>query len=190
VKRLLITGAAGAIGRSLRAGFAGITYNIFEAARRAGVRRVVLASSSRVTGLYPQTVRVGPESPVRPDGHYAVSKVFGEALGRLYADRHGLEVVCLRIGTFLEQPTDVRHLSTWLSPRDCIQLIRRCLEAKELDFMVVYGVSANTRRWCSVDGWGRLGYTPRDDAEEFASNVRRPSATIGPGSPAAGGWSS
>jgi uronate dehydrogenase len=147
------------------------TYTVFEAARRAGVPRVIFASSNRVTGMYPTSARVGPESPVRPDGAYAVSKVFGEALARLYADEHGLEVACLRLGSVAERPSDVRDLSTWLSPCDCRQLVHRCLETPELDFITVYGVSANTRNWWSDEGWSRLGYRPEDDAESFSSEV-------------------
>jgi uronate dehydrogenase len=245
LKRLLITGAGGRIGRSLRAGLAGryalvlvdrvaeprpaptealtldlagltaaeravagveaivhlaaessseasldsvlrdnvlVTYNVFEAARRAGVRRAVFASTSRVTGFYPETGTVRPDSPPRPDGHYAVSKALGEQLARLYSERHGLEVACLRIGTFAERPTEPRHLSTWLSPRDCLQLVRCCLDLPELGFLVVYGTSANTRRRYAVDGWDRLGYRPLDDAEEFADEVAAGSTGIGRGS--------
>jgi uronate dehydrogenase len=92
------------------------TYHVFEAARRQGCARVVLASSLHVTGFYPAETRIGPDAPPRPDSFYGVGKAFGEALGRLYADKHGIEVLCLRIGTLAERPTTPRHLSTWLSP--------------------------------------------------------------------------
>jgi uronate dehydrogenase len=147
------------------------TYSVFEAARRAGVRRVVFASSNHVTGFYPRSEPVGSDDPVRPDSFYGVSKAFGEALGRLYADKYGLEVVCLRIGTFAEHPTTPRQLSTWLSPRDCVRLVRCCLDAPAVGFTVVYGVSANTRSWWRDDAAARLGYNPQDDAEEFAAQV-------------------
>jgi uronate dehydrogenase len=153
------------------------TYSVFEAARRAGVRRVVFASTNHVTGFYPRSETVGPEDPVRPDSFYGVSKAFGEALGRLYVDKYGLEVVCLRIGAFEERPTLPRQLSIWLSPRDCVQLVRRCLEAPEVGFLIVYGVSANTRSWWQDDAAARLGYRPQDNAEQFAAEVEESSRT-------------
>jgi uronate dehydrogenase len=155
------------------------TYSVFEAARRAGVRRVVFASSHHVIGFYPRGEIVGPDDPVRPDSFYGVSKAFGEALGRLYADKYGLEVVCLRIGSFAERPTTPRQLSIWLSPRDCVQLVRCCLDGPAVDFAVVYGVSANTRSWWKDDAAARLGYRPQDNAEEFAAQIEEPS----PGAP-------
>jgi uronate dehydrogenase len=147
------------------------TYSVFEAARRAGVPRVVFASSNHVTGFYPRTETLGPDVPVRPDTLYGVSKAFGEAVGRLYADKYGLEVVCLRIGAFEERPTNVRQLSIWLSPRDCVHLVRRCLDAPAVGFLIVYGVSANTRSWWKDEAAARLGYRPQDDAEEFAGEI-------------------
>lgn len=150
------------------------TYSVFEGARRAGVRRVVFASTNHVIGFYPRSETVGPDDPVRPDTFYGLSKAFGEALGRLYADKYGLEVVCLRIGSFAERPTTTRELSIWLSPRDCVQLVRCCLEAGAVDFAVVYGVSANTRSWWKDDAAAMLGYRPEDNAEEFAAQIEGP----------------
>jgi uronate dehydrogenase len=149
-------------------------YSVFEGARRAGVRRVVFASSAHVVGFYPRGQTLRPDVPVRPDTFYGVSKAFGEALGRLYADKYGLEVVCLRIGAFSERPKSVRELSIWLSPRDCVQLVRCSLEAPEVDFKIVYGVSANTRSWWTDDAAASLGYQPQDNAEEFAAQVEEP----------------
>jgi uronate dehydrogenase len=156
------------------------TYSVFESARRAGVRRVVFASSNHVTGFYPRNEPVGPGDPVRPDGFYGVSKAFGEALGRLYAEKYGLQVVCLRIGTFADRPTTPRQLSTWLSPRDCIQLVRCCLDAPDVGFVVVYGVSANTRSWWRNDAAASLGYRPQDNAEEFAAQIEEPPPDASP----------
>ncbi|TDD68456.1 NAD(P)-dependent oxidoreductase [Jiangella aurantiaca] len=144
------------------------TYAVFEAARRAGVRRVVYASSHHAIGFYPVTQRVGPADPVRPDSYYGVSKVFGEALARLYHDKWGLEVVSLRIGCFRPEPEDVRQLSAWLSHRDGVELLRRSVLAAGVGFAVVYGVSANTRGWWDNDDAAVIGYVPRDDAEAFA----------------------
>jgi uronate dehydrogenase len=147
------------------------TYNLLEAARLEGCSRVVLASSNHVTGFHAVDEHIGTDAPRRPDSFYGLSKSYGEDLGRLYFDRHGIEVACLRIGSMLERPTEERHLSTWLSHRDCVQLVRRCLEVETLDYLVVYGVSANRRSWWRRDGWERIGYRPEDDAEAFAAAV-------------------
>jgi uronate dehydrogenase len=147
------------------------TFNAFEAARRQGCARVVVASSLHVTGFYDATERISPESPVRPDSFYGVGKACGENLGRLYADKHGLAVVCLRIGTFAEQPTTPRHLRTWLSPRDAVELFYLSLVAPDVGFTVVYGASANQRSWWDPGPIDRLGYRPMDDAEEWAAKI-------------------
>jgi uronate dehydrogenase len=144
------------------------TFHVFEAARRVGVRRVVFASSAHVTGFYPWEATVGPDDPVRPDTFYGVSKVAGEALGRLYADKHGLEVVAIRIVGFGPEPGDPGYLWGWLSPRDCVQLFRRALEAEGISFLCLYGLSGNTRAGWRRDGWDAIGYEPQDDAEAFA----------------------
>jgi uronate dehydrogenase len=151
------------------------TYNVFEAARNAGTRRVVYASSGHVTGFYSVTQRLIGREPVRPDSLYGVSKAFGEALGRMYADKFGLEVVCVRIGAFQKRPSEARHLSTWLSPGDARRLFGACLSAPSpLGYRVVYGVSANTQRWWDLGPARDLGYEPRDDAEAFARDLPLP----------------
>jgi len=147
------------------------TFNVFEAARLEGCRRVVFASSNHAIGFYPVGETIGVEVPVRPDTYYGVSKVFGESLGRLYHDRHGLEVVCLRIGAFLAVPEKPRHLSIWLSHRDAVQLVRRSLEAPDVGFLIVYGTSDNRRSWWRRDGWDQIGYAPEDQAERFAERT-------------------
>ena len=150
------------------------TYNVFEAARAAGVKRIVFASSNHTIGYYRTGRRVGVEEPPRPDSRYGVSKVFGEALGRLYADKHGLEVACLRIGSFRKEPGDHRQLATWISHRDTVQLVRRCIDAPAFHFIVLYGVSANTRaRWNNPHA-ALIGYAPEDDAEEYAERLPAP----------------
>jgi hypothetical protein len=102
---------------------------------------------------------------------YGVSKVLGEALGSLYNDRHGLDVVCIRILTCTDRPRDLRTLSTWLSPDDAGRLFDAALTTPAPGFRIVWGVSANTRRWVSLDGARALGYEPRDDAEVFAAEL-------------------
>src|ERR1700732_3712981 len=111
-------------------------YNLFEAARRAGVKRVIFASSNHAIGFYPRTQRIGVEGRVKPDSRYGVSKAFGEALGSLYADKHGLRVLCLRIGNFGDKPLDKRRLSIWVKPEDLVQLIRIGLEHADLRFEI------------------------------------------------------
>ncbi|MCX5069839.1 NAD(P)-dependent oxidoreductase [Micromonospora lupini] len=147
------------------------TYHVLEAARRQRVGRVVLASSNRVTGFYPVGQVVGPDEPVRPDGFYGVSKVAVEALGRLYADKFGLSVVCLRIGSFEDEPNETRYLATWLSPRDGIGFVRAALTAPDVHFVTAYAVSANTRAFWDTTAGAQLGYLPVDDAEVFADRV-------------------
>jgi uronate dehydrogenase len=114
---------------------------------------------------------VSSETPVRPDTYYGVSKIAGEALGRLYHDKFGLSIACIRIGSFANRPTEPRHLSTWLSPRDCVDLIRACLSANDLKFSILYGISNNARAWWDLEPARQLGYRPRDNAENFASEI-------------------
>ncbi len=145
------------------------TFTVLEAARRAGVRRAVLLSSNRVTGSYPIHHHVFPDEPPRPDGLYGVSKVAVEALGQMYADTFGLEVVALRAGSFKEEPTETRDLATWLSPQDCVGFVHAALTASGVSFVAAYAVSANARRfWDLTVGENELGYRPRDDAARFA----------------------
>ncbi len=156
-------------------------HHMYEAARRHGVRRIVFASSNHVTGCYPQSRRIAPTDPPRPDGNYGLSKMFGEGLASLYWDRHGIESVCLRIGTATPTPPDRRALASWISLRDLEQLVRQALIAPGVGFLVAYGCSANTRRWWDTDGaWARLGYVPCDDAEAYASQVQHLELPAGP----------
>jgi uronate dehydrogenase len=157
------------------------TYNVFEASRQAGVRRVVFASTNHVTGFYATTERVGPDDPVRPDSLYGVTKVFGEALGRLYADKWGLEVVCLRIGAFGERPRDTDALPMWLSPGDGVRLFTRALVAPEVGFLVVYGVSRVPDSWWKSPGAAVLGYEPVDDVDPEVQRALAANADPGGG---------
>jgi uronate dehydrogenase len=147
------------------------TFEVFDAARRQGVRRIVYASSNHAVGYTPRTALATVEVPPRPDTYYGVSKVFGEALGRLMVDRYGLEVVCLRIGSWKQYPESVRELSSWLSPADGVRLIHAALSAPDVGFTVVYGISANTRAWWDLAPARALGYLSVDDAEEYADRI-------------------
>jgi uronate dehydrogenase len=146
-------------------------YNVFEAARRRGVKRVLFATSNHAVGFYRRDETIDHRAPVRPDGRYGVSKVFGEALGSLYADKYGLEVFCMRLGNVADAPADARKLSIWFSPRDLAQLCVIGLEHPGIKFEIVYGISANTRRWYDNANAERLGYRPLDDSEPQAADV-------------------
>ena len=148
------------------------TANLYAVAREVGVRRVVYASTNHVIGFYPTETRLDESVPVRPDTFYGVSKVFGEALASLYWDKWGIESVALRIGAFRERPKEPRQLSIWLSHRDAVDLVRCSLEAPEVGFTIAYGISANARAWWSLDEAYKLGYAPRDNAEDYAALVQ------------------
>lgn len=151
------------------------TRTVLEAARRTGVRRVVLASSNHAVGYAPSD---GCEAPdylyPRPDTYYGVSKVAMEALGSLYVDRYGMDVIALRIGSCRDRPGETRELTTWLSPGDAGRLVLAALTAISPGFVIAWGVSANTRRWWSLDAAHALGYQPQDDAEQYAADFDVP----------------
>jgi NAD+ dependent glucose-6-phosphate dehydrogenase len=152
------------------------TYNVYEAARAAGCRKVVFASTNHVMGMYDRDRQwpIYADQPVRPDSLYGVSKAFGETLGRYYADQHGLSVICLRIGWFLTEPRDEIGLWMWLSPRDCAQVVWRSIESP-LPYGVFYAISRNSRRhWDITETIERLGYRPEDDSEAYADRIATP----------------
>lgn len=147
-------------------------FNVFEAARLAGVKRIVYASSNHAFGYYPIDRRVSPADAPRPDSLYGVLKVFGEAYLRYYFDRHGIRSVSLRIGSFAPHPRDQRMLATWLSAADLTQLVERSLEHPDPGCLVVNGYSRNRRLNVSDAGWDFLGYAPQDDAERYVDALR------------------
>lgn len=147
------------------------TFNVFEAARRGGAGRIVFASSNHATGFHPVEQRLTGHHAPRPDTLYGVTKAYGEALGSLYADKFGLEVICIRIGSFKPRPDQVRELASWLSPADAVRLFAVCLSAPSVGFRVIYGASANTRLNWDLSGARELGYEPQDDAERFVSDL-------------------
>lgn len=154
------------------------THSVYEAARLEGVRRVVFASSVHVTGFYPWGRLTSPADRPRPDTFYALSKVWGENLGSMYADRYGISVVNLRIVGFAVDPYDPAFLWGWLSPGDTVRLATAALTAPDISLVTLYGVSRNQRRFYTEDGWSEIGYDPQDNAEQFAS--RWPDATPHP----------
>lgn len=148
------------------------THVVFEAARAAGVPRLVYASSNHAVG-YREDVGGELDDGLRPrpESFYGVSKAHGEALGSLYADRHGLDVVCLRIGTCADEPGDARALATWLSPDDAGRLVEAALAPQVRGYHTVWGVSRNRRRWWSLAAGRAIGFEPRDDAEDYAAGL-------------------
>jgi uronate dehydrogenase len=155
-------------------------YNLFEAGRRAGVKRIVFASSNHAVGFYPREQKIGADVAVRPDSYYGVSKVFGEAIGSLYADKHGMRVTCLRIGNVADQPIDKRRLSIWLDPRDLLQLIRIGLEHPDIRFEIFYGMSDNEDAWWDNSNAARFGYRPQHRAGDFVAQARAAQAKLPP----------
>jgi uronate dehydrogenase len=147
------------------------TYNVFEAARQVGVKRVVFASTHHVVGFYRREKTIDAHVPPRPDSRYAVSKVFGEALGRLYADKHGLSVICQRIGVARPKPPHRRALRTWLGEDDFVRLTLDCLRAPGVHFEIVYGTSANDRLFWDNEAARRIGYVPQQSAAAFEREV-------------------
>jgi uronate dehydrogenase len=148
------------------------TYVALEAARQAGVPRIILASSNHAAGFHPLGETPVPDYRYpRPDTYYGVSKAAMEALGSLYHDRYGLDVIALRIGAWFERPRDERMLGIWLSPDDGARLLEAAISVPSPGFRVIWGVSANTRGVVSLAEARALGYEPRDDSEAFADDV-------------------
>ncbi len=136
-------------------------YNLFEAARRHRVERVVFASSNHAVGFYPRRRRIGVDAAVRPDSRYGVSKAF-------------------RIGNFGDVPVDRRRLSIWLAPQDLVQLIRIGLEHADIRYEILYGASDNARGWWDNAAAFRLGYRPQGRAEEHAAAALAADAKLPP----------
>ena len=155
-------------------------WNLYEAARRHGTKRIVFASSNHVTGFYRQDEVISPSEPMRPDGHYGLSKAFGENLSRFYFDRYGIETVCLRIGSSFPEPKDRRMLATWLSYDDLERLVVASLTAPVVGHSVVYGVSDNSATWWDNTSASHLGYRPHDSSEPFraAAEARQPALDL------------
>ncbi len=162
-------------------------FHIYEAARREGVR-VTFASSNHAIGFHERPEdgdeKLDMRCAFRPDGHHGLSKAYGELMGRLYWDKHGVENVNLRIGSCVPEPVDARMLSTWLSHPDLLRLAERCVDAERVGQAVVWGGSANPASWWGEDHRARLGWAPEDSAEVFRARLegkrsgnRWPSAT-------------
>jgi len=146
-------------------------YNVFEAARRNGVKRIIFPTSNHATGFYRRNQTIDHRVYPKPDSRYGVSKVFGEALGSLYADKYGMQFLMIRIGNVNPEPIDKRRLAIWISPRDIAQLVTIGIEHPDIRFEIVYGVSGNTRSWYDNSNAQRLGYKSLDNAEAWAREL-------------------
>lgn len=160
----------GPFGPILQANILG-AYNLYEAARKNGVKRIVFASSNHVTGFYRQDQTITADHAPRPDGLYGLSKAFGEDLSRLYFDRYGIETACVRIGSSFAEPKDRRMLATWLSFDDLHRLITACLTTPVLGHSIVFGMSDNAVTWWDNSRARHIGYVPKDSSDIFREAV-------------------
>jgi uronate dehydrogenase len=147
------------------------TGRLLEAMVAHGVGRMAYASSNHAVGRTPHSELLTTEVRPRPDTFYGVAKASAEALLSLYADRHDISAIAMRIGSFREQPTSTRELSTWLSPDDAVRMADAAVRSTPPGFHVLYGISANTRAWWDLGPGRALGYDPQDDAEAYAELV-------------------
>jgi len=147
-------------------------HEVYEGARRHKVGRIVFASSNHAFGMYGTDEKIGLGAAVRPDGFYGLSKVWGEAMARLYWDKHGIEGVSLRIGTTMGRPPEnLRQLSTWMGDDDLVQLVMRSIEAENVGYCDVWGISANTRAYYDLSEGNAIGYAPTQNAEQWAETI-------------------
>ncbi|MDQ2088888.1 NAD-dependent epimerase/dehydratase family protein [Marimonas arenosa] len=144
------------------------TYNLYDAARKAGVKRILFASSNHAIGFHTRETRLDAEAPVLPDSLYGVSKVYGEGLALYYWKKFGIEGARVRIGSCFEKPKDRRMMATWMSARDMLRLIDRVLKVPRLGCPVVYGVSANDELWWDNSKVAYLGWQPQDSSRQWA----------------------
>jgi uronate dehydrogenase len=147
--------------RLMEASFRG-TYNVFDAARRHGVERIVFASSAHATGFTPVPQQIDGNAPHRPDTLYGVSKCFGENLARYHVDKFGMDIACLRIGWAIPEPFNDYGRQIWLSYPDTLRLVEACLTAPRFGYAVLYGASDLERSWWSNAPYPHLGFTPGD----------------------------
>ncbi len=150
--------------------------NLYEAARRHGVQRIIFASSNHVMGFYRQDEVVDAKSPPRPDGFYGLSKAFGEDVAQLYWDRWGIETVSIRIGSSFPEVKDRRMLATWLSYDDLERLVMASLTAPVVKHTIIYGTSDNATSWYDNTYAKHIGYRPQDrsDVHRAAVEARQP----------------
>ncbi len=147
------------------------TYHAVAAARQAGVRTIIYASSNHYCGLYPADTPLSPQLEARPTGLYGASKVFGEALLRAEAEAFGIIAFAWRICCFKPEPVSARDLRLWLSLDDSARMVDRCLRWTEPGFNLIWGVSNNTRLQIDDPVARRIGYLPQDNAEDYLAQL-------------------
>lgn len=162
----------------LNANIVGV-HNLYSAAQKHGQPRILFASSNHTIGFHTPSTRLDASSVMRPDSYYGVSKCFGEAVASMYHDKLGQETAIVRIGSCYPQPQDIRMLSTWLSPRDFMSLIRRVFTAPRLGCPVIYGVSANKNTWWDNHAVSYLGWEPQDSSETYRAEIEAQAAQHG-----------
>ena len=145
-------------------------YNVWEAAYRNGVRRVVYASSVHAVGMHSRTAGIDLDAPHKPDTFYGLAKCFAEDLASMYWDKRKVESVCMRIFS-CAQVNNARALGTWLSYDDLIHLVEQSINTPVTEFTVVYGISNNDRSPVDNSKADFLGYRPKDNAEQFAEEI-------------------
>ena len=160
-------------------------YNLYEAARQHGVRRIVFASSNHVTGFYRQDEVIDTKAPLRPDGYYGLSKAYGEGLAQFYFNRYGIETVSVRTGSSFPEPKDRRMLATWLSYDDLERLVVASLTAPVVGHSIVYGVSDNATTWWDNTGARHIGFRPQDSSDPFRAALEAKQPTLDLNDPAA-----
>src|SRR6516165_2381039 len=209
MQNVLITGAAGDIGTRLRKILRGVYPRIRASDIRkpadlaagddfisadltdlaqvekavAGIEGVVHLGGHSVEGSWETILNaniIGCYGRVRPDSRYGVSKAFGEALGSLYADKHGLRVTCLRIGNIADAPVDERRLSIWIKPEDLAQLVRIGLEHPDIHFEIFYGVSDNTASFWDNSRAAYFGYRPQGRGADYRAQALAAQAKLPP----------
>ncbi|MEM7269740.1 MAG: NAD(P)-dependent oxidoreductase [Pseudomonadota bacterium] len=159
-------------------------YNVWEAAYKYGVKRVIYASSIHAVGMVPKTELISAETPHAPDTYYGLSKCFAEDLGKMYWQKRGIESVCLRIYSCSGPVGNTRALGSWLSYDDLIQMVQRSVDTPIVGFTVIYGVSNNDRSPVDNTGANFLGYRPKDNAEVFAAEMLASADPADPQDPA------
>ena len=146
-------------------------YNLYEQARKNGVKRIIWGSSNHAIGFYPRTQTIDASVRPKPDTLYGVSKVYGEGLAEFYFDKFGMETVSIRIGSCFPEPIDRRMMATWLSFRDLVQIVEKSLQAPQTRHMIIYGVSNNDQNLWDNKMSSSIGYKPVDNAETFREKV-------------------
>ncbi|NTG51131.1 NAD(P)-dependent oxidoreductase [Agrobacterium rhizogenes] len=159
-------------------------YNLYEAARQAGMPRIIFASSNHTIGYYRRDERIDSTVPTRPDSLYGVSKVYGEAVASLYFDKFGQETLSVRIGSCFPEPRNPRMLATWFSVRDFLSLCGRAFETSRLGHTIVYGASNNDEQWWDNRNAAFLGWKPQDSAAAWREQILANTAPEDPTDPA------